>query len=150
MLIRNAPGSGPALPELHRRLRWVVVAVVTAFAALVGRLWQLQVVRGDEYYEEALSNVVHRRFLPSVRGRILDRDGEPLADNRPAFNVYVLPTHFDEIAPELVMTAEPPNANPCTYVFTRSCCPAGTMSHSDISSISAREYPSFCNSVVLT
>ena len=102
MLIRNAPGSAPALPELHRRLRWVVVAVVTAFAALVGRLWQLQIVRGDEYYEEALSNVVQKRFLPSVRGRLLDRDGEPLADNRPAFNIYVTPKSFDDVAPVLV------------------------------------------------
>ncbi len=102
MLIRNAPGSGPALPELHRRLRWLVVAVVTAFAALIGRLWQLQVVRGDEYYEEALSNVVQKRFLPSVRGRIVDRFGEPLADNRPAYNIYVTPRVFDQVAPELV------------------------------------------------
>jgi len=102
VLIRSAPGTGPVLPELHKRLRWLVVFVVTAFVALIGRLYQLQVVRGDEYYEEALSNVVQKRFLPSVRGKILDRDGVPLADNRPAFNIYVSPRTFDDVGPELV------------------------------------------------
>jgi penicillin-binding protein 2 len=97
VLIRGAPGSGPALPELHRRLRWVIVLVITAFAALIGRLWQLQVVRGHQYYESTLRNVVDRMDLPSIRGKILDRDGVPLADNRPAYNVYAL-REFDAFA----------------------------------------------------
>jgi penicillin-binding protein 2 len=94
MLLRGDLGGGPPVPELQRRLRWVVVVVVAAFAALIGRLWQLQVVRGDEYYAQTLSNVVHERFLPSIRGQILDRKGEPLASNRPAFNIYVTPRTF--------------------------------------------------------
>lgn len=102
MLIRSAPGTGPALPELHHRLRWLVVVVAVAFLILVGRLWQLQVVRGDQYLEEALSNVVQKRFISSVRGKILDRVGRPLATNRPAFNIYVSPDHFKDAVPELV------------------------------------------------
>ena len=100
MLIRSAPGSGPPLPELSRRLRWVIVVVLLSFAGLMGRLWQLQVVRGDQYYEQTLSNVVHEGFLPSIRGKILDRRGEPLADNRPAFNIYITPGQFDEVISE--------------------------------------------------
>lgn len=103
MLIRSAPGSGPPLPELSRRLRWVIAVVVLSLAALIGRLWQLQVVRGEQYYERTLSNVVHERFLPSIRGKILDRRGEPLADNRPAFNIYITPDKFDdEISERLI------------------------------------------------
>jgi penicillin-binding protein 2 len=95
MLIRSStsPGSGqgPALPELHRRLRYVAIVFVAAIVLLVGRLWQLQVLRGDSYYERTISNVVKESYLPSVRGKILDRNGVALADNRPAFNIYATP-----------------------------------------------------------
>jgi penicillin-binding protein 2 len=95
MLIRQSsgPGSGngPALAELHRRLKWVAVIGIGALVVLVGRLWQLQVMRGESYYERTVSNVVKERYLPSVRGKILDRKGIPLADNRPAFNLYATP-----------------------------------------------------------
>src|SRR5512146_3384747 len=94
VLIRNPVSSGsygPALPELHKRLRWVALAGIAIFALLVGRLWQLQVMRGESYFERTVSNVVKERYLPSVRGQILDRKGVPLAANRPAFNIYVTP-----------------------------------------------------------
>ena len=98
MLIRHSsgPGSGngPALPELHRRLKWVALIGIGALVVLVGRLWQLQVMRGESYYERTVSNVVKERYLPSVRGKILDRHGVPLADNRPAFNLYVTPKQW--------------------------------------------------------
>jgi len=87
-------GNGPALPELHRRLKWVALIGIAALLALGGRLWQLQVMRGEGYYERTVSNVVKERYLPSVRGKILDRHGVPLADNRPAFNLYVTPKQW--------------------------------------------------------
>src|SRR5439155_22899096 len=94
VLIRNPVSSGsygPALPELHKRLRWVALAGIAIFVLLVGRLWQLQVMRGESYFERTVSNVVKERYLPSVRGKILDDKGIPLADNRPAFNIYATP-----------------------------------------------------------
>jgi penicillin-binding protein 2 len=98
MLLRSSsgPGSGngPALPELHRRLKWVALGIIFAVILLVGRLWQLQIMRGESYYERTVSNVVKERYLPSVRGKILDRKGVALADNRPAFNVYATPKQF--------------------------------------------------------
>jgi len=100
VLIRSAPGDATRSSELHRRLRWLVVAVAAAILILIGRLWQLQIVRGDEYYELARSNVVAERFLPSVRGKILDRNGVALADNRPAFHVYLTPRLIDDAAAE--------------------------------------------------
>jgi penicillin-binding protein 2 len=91
MMIRGDSGVGPGLPELSKRLRWVALAVIAAFALLIGRLWQLQVMRGESYYERTVSNVVKERYLPSVRGKIVDSKGIALADNRPAFNLYATP-----------------------------------------------------------
>jgi penicillin-binding protein 2 len=100
MLLKSGSGSGPsggaALPELHRRLRWVALAGIFALVMLVGRLWQLQVMRGESYYERTVSQVVKERYLSSVRGKILDRKGVPLADNRPAFNIYMTPGKPDQ------------------------------------------------------
>lgn len=95
MLIRSAPDSSPRSAELSRRLRALIGVVVLAFAVLVGRLWQLQIVRGDQYYEQTRENVVDQRFLPAVRGKILDRFERPIADNRPAFNLYATPKKVD-------------------------------------------------------
>jgi len=102
MMIRGDSGYGPSLPELHRRLRWVAIGAIAGFALLVGRLWQLQVMRGESYYVRTVSNVVKERYLPSVRGKILDHAGVPLADNRPAFNIYATPkTLTSEVKAEL-------------------------------------------------
>ena len=107
MLIRassgGGAGGGSALPELHKRLKWVALVIILFFTLLIGRLWQLQVMRGDSYYERTVSNVVKERYLSSVRGKILDRNGVPLADNRLAFNIYATPKQFTpEAKAELV------------------------------------------------
>jgi len=93
-VLMSSGGAGPALPELARRMRWVILVLLVAFGGLAMRLWQLQVLRGDRYRERTVSNVVHERFLPSIRGKIVDRNGVPLADNRPAFNLYAIPKTF--------------------------------------------------------
>ena len=68
--------------------------VLVAFLVLLGRLWHLQIIRGAEYYERTRKNIVKERYIPSVRGKILDRNGEPLAVNRAAFNIYASPRKF--------------------------------------------------------
>ena len=90
MLIHKAPGSYAVAPELRDRLRWLFLALVIAFSILAGRLWQLQVMRGERYYERALSNLVQTQYIHSVRGKILDMQGQELATNRPAFNLYAV------------------------------------------------------------
>jgi penicillin-binding protein 2 len=106
MLLRSSSsggsGNGPVLPELRRRLKWVALVCLLALLLLVGRLWQLQMMRGEGYYERTFSNVIKKRYLPSVRGKILDRAGVPLADNRPAFNIYLTPKDVEpSTIPEL-------------------------------------------------
>jgi penicillin-binding protein 2 len=51
------------------------------FASLVTRLWFLQVLAAEQYRERAEGNSVRITPIPAPRGRILDRNGEPLVDN---------------------------------------------------------------------
>ena len=95
-LDRHRPS--PGVPELHRRLGWLLGFVAVAFLALAGRLWQLQVVRGERYFQRSTDNFVKEQWIPAVRGRILDHRGALLVDNRPSFNVYVTPRYYDAVA----------------------------------------------------
>jgi penicillin-binding protein 2 len=96
MLLRPSQGgsTGPALPELHRRLKWVALAAGVVLVMFVGRLWLLQVMRGESYLERTVSNVVKERYLPSVRGKILDKNRQLLASNRVAFHIYATPNEM--------------------------------------------------------
>ena len=62
------------------RTRLVVlqVLVLSLLAALVGRLWYMQVVAGHEYQAEASENRIREVVTPAVRGAILDDQGRPL------------------------------------------------------------------------
>jgi penicillin-binding protein 2 len=61
----------------------VVAAVFAAcFILLAGRLWQVQVSRGEEYTTRLRGNSQVNVRLPAVRGQITDRHGLPLAGNR--------------------------------------------------------------------
>ncbi|MBN1918688.1 MAG: penicillin-binding protein 2 [Verrucomicrobia bacterium] len=69
-------------PGLTGRPRVLLAITVIAFAVLVLRLWSLQVVHADRYRDLALVNRKRVIILRPARGRLLDRAGRPLADNR--------------------------------------------------------------------
>lgn len=57
---------------------------------LIVRLVQLQIIRADEYREDARKILLRPvQLLPCVRGRILDRAGSLLAEDRPCWDVCV-------------------------------------------------------------
>ncbi len=60
------------------------------FAVLAGRLYQLQIRDGDEYKSEAEDNRVSERLIAPPRGRILDRFGTELANNRRNYRVLLV------------------------------------------------------------
>ena len=53
------------------------------FGALAGRLYYLQAVNADQYSLLADENRINHRLVPPDRGRIVDRNGLPLARNSP-------------------------------------------------------------------
>lgn len=65
--------------------------------ALIGRMYQLQVLDRDRYTLLSDENRINLRLTDPPRGRILDRFGVPLADNQHSYRVVVVP----EQAPDL-------------------------------------------------
>ncbi|HEX9823664.1 MAG TPA: penicillin-binding protein 2 [Actinomycetota bacterium] len=73
------------------RLKVLAGIVVFLFAALVTRLWFLQVLAAEEYKARAETNRVRLVPISGQRGQILDRNGEVLVDNRDSLQVTVNP-----------------------------------------------------------
>ena len=66
-------------PQL--RLTIVGVVVVSLFAALLTRLWYLQVLDAPTFVEAAKRNEVRILCVPAPRGRVRDRNGVVIVDN---------------------------------------------------------------------
>lgn len=73
----------------HRRLLLVLSVVAIGFAALGARLWQLTIVKGQELRAAADAQLITRHWIPTTRGRVLDRKGRVLAQDRPSYDVAV-------------------------------------------------------------
>ncbi|MBW2734984.1 MAG: penicillin-binding protein 2 [Deltaproteobacteria bacterium] len=91
------------IPEFKRRYRYLVAAVVLTFLMLMGRLWQLQVVRGPHFRQQTENNFVQEVRIPMVRGMIHDRRGRRLVQNRPSFDVYATPRFVTEASLSLLL-----------------------------------------------
>lgn len=79
-------------------LRVAVLSGVAAilFAILFFRLWNLQVLSGDEYLAEAQNNRTREQKVIAPRGEILDRDGEVIVDNRTSLALQLNPTKLPD------------------------------------------------------
>ncbi len=77
--------------EFRKRYKWLALFALVVFLVLAGRLFQLQIISGDEYAKIAHENVIRRVTLATTRGVIRDNEGRILASSRPAYNVFMVP-----------------------------------------------------------
>jgi len=70
-----------------RRVVAASFVIMVLLGALFARLFYLQVVRYDYFSELSQGNRIRIEPIPPPRGLLLDREGEPLALNRPAYQL---------------------------------------------------------------
>ena len=73
-----------------RRSLGVGGMMAAVFAVLGGRLYQLQIRDGKNYLVDAEANRVSQRLIAPPRGRIVDRFGVELANNRRNYRVLLV------------------------------------------------------------
>ncbi|WP_425995761.1 penicillin-binding protein 2 [Caulobacter sp. DWR1-3-2b1] len=73
----------------HRRAFLMGGLAGAGLLALGGRLAQLQLVEAQRYQKLSAGNQFNYRLMPPPRGLILDRNGVPLASNRPNFRLMI-------------------------------------------------------------
>lgn len=86
----SAPDTSSVSLKLFR------LATLLVFVVLVGRLYQLQIIQGDEYQDQSEENRTRINEIAPARGVIYDRTGQILARNRPSFEIAVVPEFLAE------------------------------------------------------
>jgi penicillin-binding protein 2 len=86
------------------RLAIASYIIVGMIGVLLLGFWKLQVIDADKYTSLAERNRVREIPVIAPRGRMLDRDGRVLVDNRPSFSVLLLredPAIVEKYLPEI-------------------------------------------------
>ncbi len=76
--------------SFSRRAAVVAGGKLALLSILAGRLYYLQVVRADRYRVLADANRINIRLLPPPRGRIFDRTGKLLAENKQNYRLALV------------------------------------------------------------
>ncbi len=101
--------------DLIGRLVVPLAVAAVVFFILIAQLWNLQVMGASRYRELSLNNRVRLTKSTAPRGLIFDRNGIRLAENRPGFDLLVVPedivdwnattsklTEMVDITPEMI------------------------------------------------
>lgn len=80
-----------AQARFNRRALLLGGAGAAVFAGLGSRLYSLQILEQETYRLQADDNQFNYRLQPPVRGRLLDRFGEAIAENRESYRLLIVP-----------------------------------------------------------
>jgi penicillin-binding protein 2 len=91
MIEPAADRRSPMTSQLALRIAILGVVAFALFAIIFFRLWYLQVLSGDQYLRQAQNNRLRLVRDPAPRGRIVDRNGAPLVENRQSTVIQITP-----------------------------------------------------------
>ncbi|HTB86282.1 MAG TPA: penicillin-binding transpeptidase domain-containing protein [Candidatus Sulfotelmatobacter sp.] len=97
-------------------LRLVALVLAGGLFILFVGLWWVQVVKTREYQVHREAQAYRTVRLPAIRGKILDREGRVLADNRARYNLCLyfddlndqFKKEYDQIRPVKISVVSPP------------------------------------------
>src|SRR5262249_14225388 len=89
------------------RYRFLTMAILALFILIVLKLVEIQVVRAQDYQDQA-KKLRHHTAVLFNRGRILDRNGVILAQDSSVYNIYAHPRYYYKKTPaELAQLLSP-------------------------------------------
>ena len=72
------------------------ILMATIFGFYLLRLFDIQILQGDNYVVQAEENRTQIISDPAIRGTIYDRNGVILAQNVPSYNIVVIPGYLPD------------------------------------------------------
>src|SRR3546814_8574826 len=82
--------------SFSRRAMMLGGAQAAMGVVLAGRMAWLSIAENKHYQLLSESNRINNTVIPPRRGWIVDRNGHPIADNRPDFRVDIIPDRRSE------------------------------------------------------
>ncbi|MDH4121887.1 MAG: penicillin-binding protein 2 [Deltaproteobacteria bacterium] len=82
--------SNEEISLFRERLRFLSGALLLLFAVLILRAWFMQVIYYEEFHVLAMGNRIRVIPYEAPRGLILDRNGIPLANSTPTYNILLV------------------------------------------------------------
>lgn len=95
--MRTSDFDPVSIEIFDRQLKKVTLVILAVFCILILRFWFLQIVNGSMYRTKSENNRIHLKDIPPFRGMILDRKGETLVDNRPSYDLHVIPEEVQDL-----------------------------------------------------
>ncbi|MGB7063386.1 MAG: penicillin-binding protein 2 [Candidatus Zixiibacteriota bacterium] len=96
LLVKSFTGFIPR----DRRAKILLGLLGVIILMLAGRLFFLQVVKGNYYSRISEENRIRPLILPTSRGEVTDRNDRVIATNRPSYTVSLIPYEISEVFPE--------------------------------------------------
>jgi penicillin-binding protein 2 len=104
------------LKKSDPQLRLLTVAVLAGLCVLLAGLWWVQIVSAQDYQLNLETQASRTIRIPAVRGKILDRNYQPLAENAPSYDIglYIddlrdeFKSEYTLLHPRQLVTNSPP------------------------------------------
>src|SRR5665811_1541254 len=82
--------QAPGIDRYRQRILCVMLVVSGVFIILLGRLFYLQMIQGENLRRQSETNSIRLEYIAPTRGLIFDRNGQLLVDDRPSFDLTVV------------------------------------------------------------
>jgi penicillin-binding protein 2 len=89
-------GQEEQIRELQDRFKYLYLALILGAALLFSRLVYLQIFNGDKFRQYSEENRIKKVKIAAPRGMVFDRNRTLLLDNRPAFDLEIIPQYLHE------------------------------------------------------
>ena len=98
--------GSPRRLEYRTRFRVALILLAVAWAIMVGRLFQVQVLQHDRYTHLSKVSSIGKERVLARRGQILDRNGKALARNVDTHRLSLVPHYMKDVDAELAIVRE--------------------------------------------
>lgn len=86
------------LANREKKYKWCKRILVLALIILFMRLFDLQILKGEEMRRLSEQNRVRIKKIVAPRGTMFDRNGKVIGDTRPSFNLYIVPEDIKDFS----------------------------------------------------